>query len=448
MGGPARLTARRRVGPLDPMPAPVPPARSPRITVVVALGALLLLASACIGTTPTGQTIRGEAPRRAANDEFLPSTVAATNAFALDLYRATAADQGNVVYAPYSTMTALGMSRAGSAGSTRDQFDAVLHARQTPNLDEGLNAVHERLESRSGEKSSANRKGRISTSFDASVWGQRGTRFKAGYLDTLAADYDAPMRVVDFRSDAETSREAINQWGAEVTQDRITEVVPRGDVTAFTRFLPVSVSYLRAPWQIPFDRASTRSGPFVQLDGDRVDAQTMRVSAPSGLRTAEAVTWEAVEIPYLGDELALLIVVPRTGTFETFQQEVDAEAIDEIVDELEDQPVDLRIPQFQFTTSADLTGPLESMGLTDAFTSDADFSGITSDEVLSLSGLAYQGYFGIDEEGTDAETTATAPAPEPTPAAVRLTVDRPFLFAVRDRETGLILLLGQVLDPS
>jgi serpin B len=430
------------------MPAPVPPARSPRNAAAFVLVALVVLATACIGTTPSGQTIRGEAPRRAPDDEFLPTTVGATNDFGIDLYRAVAANQGNVVTAPYATMTALGMARAGSAGTTRVQFDEVLHADATPNLDEGLNALEQRMATRSGEKSSANRRGRVSTSFDASVWGQRGTRFKAGYLDVLAADYDAPMWVVDFRSDAETSREAINEWGAEVTQDRITEVVPRGDVTAFTRFLPAAVSYLRAPWEIPFDRSATRPGPFVRLGGDTVDVQTMRVRAPSGLRTAATPAWEAVEIPYLGDQLSLLVIVPRSGTFDAFRNGLDANAIDRITADLEDGPIDLRLPQFQFTTSADLTGPLESIGLRDAFNRNADFSGITSDEVLSLSGMAYQGYFGIDEEGTDAETTATAPAPETTPAASRVTVDRPFLFAVRDGETGLIVLLGQVLDPG
>ena len=89
------------------------------------------------------------------------------------------------------------------------------------------------------------------------------------------------------------------------------------------------------------------------------------------------------------------------------------------------------------------------MGLTDAFNRSADFSGITSDEVLNLYGVASQGYFGIDEEGTDADTTASATANQPpTAGAQKVTVDRPFLFAVRDRQTGLILLMGRVVSPG
>jgi serine protease inhibitor len=420
-----------------------------RPTIAATVVALAVLAAACVGTTPTGQTIRGEAPRREPNDEFLPSTVNAANGFAIDLYRASAGGQGNFVASSYSVMLALGMSRAGSAGATRDQFDTVLHARETVNLDEGLNTVEQLLASRAGEQSSTTRKGRVTMNLDASVWGQRGTRFKADYLDILSADYDTPMRVVDFRSDPDTARDAINRWASDSTQGRITEVVPRGDITEVTRFLPVAVSYLRAPWQVPFDQDLTRTGSFVRLDGETVDVRSMQVSSTSEIRSGKGPDWTAVEIPYLGNQLSLLIVVPATGTFESFQGSLDVARLDTIVEGLDSTPVDLRLPTFQFTTSGDLTDELESLGLTDAFTRSADFSGITSDELLNLAGVASQGYFGIDEEGTDADTTANAAEPEPpVPGSPRLTVDRPFVFAVRDRETGLVLVIGQVVSPN
>ena len=431
------------------MAATAPSARPTTRRLAAAIAALLVVASACIGTTPTGQAMRGEAPRHAPNDEFLPSTVDAANAFAIDLYRASGQGQGNFVSAPYAVLLALGMARAGSAGTTLEQFDAVLHAKETANLDEGLNTVDQLLASRSGEKSSTTRKGRITLSVDASVWGQRGTRFKSEYLDTLAADYDSPMWVVDFQSDPETARESINQWGSDATQGRISEVVPRGDVTAFTRFLPAAVTYLRAPWQVPFDRAMTRTGPFVQLDGETAEVRTMQVASPEGVGVAEGTGWQAVDIPYLGGELSLLVVVPVGSTFEELEQSFDRDQLDAIVSDLTDEPVDLRLPLFQFTTSGDLTDELETMGLTDAFGSSADFSGITSDELLELSGVAYQGYFGIDEEGTDADTRANATAAAtPSAGAEKVTVDRPFLFAVRDRETGLVLLMGRVVSPG
>lgn len=411
--------------------------------------ALLVVAVACIGTSPTGQAMRSDAARHAPDDALIPGTVEAANAFALDLYRASAQRQGNFVSAPYAVMLALGMARAGSAGGTLDQFDAVLHRDRTTDLDRGLNTIDQELASRSGEKSSTTRKGRITLSVDASVWGQRGTRFKSEYLDTLAADYDSPMWIVDFQSDPETARDAINQWGSDATQGRISEVVPRGDVTVFTRFLPAAVTYLRAPWRIPFDPAKTRSGPFVRLDGERTDVSTMQVSSSEGIRHADGEGWEAVEIPYLGDELSLLVIVADGRPFEELERSLGPDQLEAIVEDLEEEPVDLRLPLFQFTTTGDLTDELEAMGLTDAFDKSADFSGITSDELLQLSGVAYQGYFGIDEEGSDADTRANATTtPTPSPGAERVVVDRPFVFAVRDRETGLVLLVGRVVSPG
>jgi serpin B len=449
MVGPAPRLGRRH-GTWNTMPASAPPARpTNRARLAFAIGALVVTVSACIGTTPTGQTIRSDAPRHHPNQELLPSAVKASNSFAIDLYHASGHGQGNFVSSPYAVMLALGMSRAGSGGTTRDQFDAVLHKKATPDLDEGLNTIDQVLATRSGAKSSTTRKGRITASLDASVWGQRGTRFTSAYLDILSTDYGSPVHVVDFQSDAESAREAINQWGSDATQGRISDVVPRGDVTAFTRFLPVAVSYLRAPWQVPFDPAMTRTGSFEKLDGETVEVRTMQVASPSGVLTAEGSTWRAVDVPYLGAELSLLIVEPRGSTFEDLERSFDRILLDAVVEALADEPVDLRIPLFQFTTSGDLTDELESMGLTDAFDRSADFSGITSDEVLDLSGVAYQGYFGVDEEGTDAETTANATVKDaPAPGAEKVTVDRPFVFAVRDRETGLVLFMGRVVSPG
>ncbi len=258
------------------------------------------------------------------------------------------------------------------------------------------------------------------------------------------------MWVVDFQSEPEVAREAINQWGSDATQGRISDVVPRGDVTTYTRFLPVSVAYLRAPWQVPFDRAMTRTGAFVRLDGETVETRTMQVASPSGVLTAEGAGWRAIDIPYLGAELSLLVITPNgPSSFEELEASLDPDRLDSIVDDLADEPIDLRLPLFQFTSSGDLTDPLEAMGLTDAFSRSADFSGITSDELLNLSGVAYEAYFGIDEEGTDADTTANAtPNGSPSPGAEKVTVDRPFVFAVRERETGLILLMGRVVSPG
>lgn len=406
---------------------------------------------ACVGTTPSGQEVRAKEPRRPPNREYVGGTVTANNAFGTDLYRVVAPNRGNFAYSPYALLTALAMARAGtgSAGDTRAQIDALLHAQATTDLDTGINTLQQGLASRSGEKRSETRIGKVSLEFPASLWGQRGTHFKDDYLDRLAGAYGAGFHVVDFRTDPESSRQAINRWGEDATRGRFEELVSRGDVTQYTRFLVAAESYLQAPWQFPFNPKSTKRAQFQRLDDQPTDVRMMQLTAPAGIRFADKGTWSAVELPYLGEELSLVIVMPAEGEFETFEQGFTSDRIKEITTSLEPRAVDLRVPQFQFTTAANLNEPLKQ-AMPAAFGESADFSGITSDEPLALSDVVYKGFYGIDEEGTDAANTATAqPNPSTVLAGARtVTIDRPFVFFVRDRESGLVLLLGRVVNPS
>jgi serpin B len=438
------------------MPAPSdhpPRPAAPRTARLVAIGltvAALLLAS-CGGVATTGQVLTGEATRAQPQREFLPGAVDATNTFGAELFRVLATEPGNLVLAPAAIIEALAMARAGSAGSTRQAFDAVLHADLTPNLDGGLNALSQALAERSGDKRSDTRRGRVDLRLPASVWGQRGTHVKEDLLDLLAADYGTGFRVTAFHADAEGSREVVNNWADEATDGTIKELVPRGEITQYSRFLAAAAANLRAPWQVPFDGQRTRPGAFHRADGQRSDARMMEATSDA-FRSARGEGWEAVELPYLGDELALDVIVPTT-TLAELEQSMTAARIDEVataLDKSPDEAVAVSLPQFAFTTTHELQDPLTRLGLDVAFTRDADFSGVTSDEVLSLSHVAYQGFIKVDEEGTDpSPDTATAqPTTGTSAGSRRIVVDQPFVFLVRDRPTGSILMIGRVVAPS
>jgi len=422
----------------------------PRWLAPIALAVVVLTAS-CVGTSPSGQEVRGKADRRAPNREFVGGTVAANNAFAADLYRAVAPNRGNFAYSPLALLTALSMARAGSGSpsDTRAEFDTFLHANLTPDLDTGLSTLQQGLSARSGETRSTVRKGRISLELSASLWGQRGTHFKEDYLDLLAGAYDTGFHVVDFRTDAESARQSINRWGNEATRGKFDELAPRGDVTQYTRFVVASESYLQAPWLLPFDATNTKRGVFQRVDDQPVDVRMMQLTAPQGLRYAEKPDWTAVEIPYLGEQLSLVAVMPTAGQFEAFEQGLNDDRIREIMTSLQPQPIDLRLPQFQFTTAANLNEAIKPL-LPAAFDQSADFSAITSDETLALSQVLYKGFYGVNEEGTESVDATTArPTNTTNIAGVKtVTVDRPFVFFVRDRESGVVLLIGRVVNPS
>jgi serpin B len=425
-------------------------ARRRRHLVPVAL-AVVVLAGACVGSSPSGQEVRGKAARRDPNKEFVGGTVAANNAFATDLYRAVAPNRGNFAYSPYAVLTALGMARAGTGNpsDTRSQFDSFLHANLSPDLDTGLSTLQQGLRARSGETRSTIRKGKVSLEFATSLWGQRGTHFKEDYLDLLSSAYDTGFHVVDFRTDAESARQAINKWGNEATKGRFDELAPRGDVTQYTRFVIAAESYLQAPWLLPFDPANTKRGVFQRVDDQPVDARMMQLTAPTGLRYADKPDWTAIEIPYLGEQLSLVVAMPTAGQFEAFEQGLNDDRVREIMTSLQPQPIDLRLPQFQFTTAANLDEAMKPV-LPASFDQNADFSAITSDETLSMSEVLYKGFYGVDEEGTESTDATTArPTTGTQIAGVKtVTVDRPFVFFVRDRESGLVLLIGRVVNPG
>lgn len=414
----------------------------------VLLAGLALAATACIGSSDSGQEVRGRAERAAPDQALLEPTVDALNAFAIDLYRAMDADTPNVVLAPVAVATALAMARAGATGDTRDQLDRVLHATETPDLDAGLNTVSALVRSRDGERRNDRRKGQVATDLPASLWAPRGTRFVDGWLDVLARDYGQGPRVVDVVADPEAARDAVNRWGADETDGHITELVRHGDVSQYTRFLAASAGYLQAPWAREFDRERTRPARFTFLDDSTAEIPTMQVLDDQGIGFAEGDGWQAVEIPYLGNELSLLVLMPWNGRFAEFEQGLSPERVSAIVEQLDVDGIDLRLPRFAFTTQEDLAEVLASrLGAPAAFSPrDADFTGVTADELLSLSAFAYEGFFSVSEEGSEGRA-ATVNDEHLVTGARRVAIDQPFLFLVRDRQTGLLLLLGRVQKP-
>jgi serpin B len=262
--------------------------------------------------------------------------------------------------------------------------------------------------------------------------------------------YGQCAHVVDFRTDAEASRGAVNRWSDDETRGKIDQLVPRGAVNPFTRFLGATAAYLQAPWKLEFDRERTRPAQFHTNDGRTLDVPTMQLVARSGIGLVDTDDVTAVELPYLGDQLSLLVVAPKVDQFARYEQALAPSVLQDLADGMQDRPVDLRLPLFQFTSDFSLNESLASMGAPNLF-SDANLSGVTADEQLSLSEAVYQAFFGVNEDGTDPPgTTATVQSPDSPPVAStrQVAIDRPFVFAVRDRDTGLVLFLGRVTNPA
>jgi serpin B len=314
-----------------------------------------------------------------------------------------------------------------------------------------LNALDALLASRNREEDPLpdGTERRVVLTIANALWGQEGTLFLPEFLDTLAVHYGAGMRAVDFAGATEQARAAINDWVSDRTAGRIPELIGPGVLSGLTRLVITNAVYLDATWDSIFDPAETLEGPFTTLDGGRVTAEVMHQTHSFPYSSGDG--WQAVELPYVGREIAMLVLVPDAGRFAEVEAGL-AGALPDAAAGLEDAEVVLGLPKWEFRTQASLVRLLESLGMTDAFDQTrASFSGMTGEPDLYVSDVVHEAFVRVDEAGTEA-AAATAVIMDLRAAlpgdTVELEIDRPFLFALRDRSTGEILFLGRVTEPA
>lgn len=416
------------------------------------------------GTTESGNAMQlamSNASRlaQAAPEADVASAAASMQEFGADLYAilAQGAGEGNFVFSPSSIVTALAMTYAGANGATAQEMAGTLHfALQGDALHAAFNSLDRILESRSfSEKDDKGKDVGVLIKTANSLWGQRDTVFEKLFLDALAANYGAGIRLVDYKQAAEEARRDINAWVAEQTEDKIPELIPAGTLDRLTRLVLVNAVYLDATWQAQFDPNNTSDGTFATLAGQTVTTPLMRQTAQFPYGAGDG--WQAVQLPYMGGKVAMLLIVPDAGEFAGVEARLTAGSgesglIDEAVASLgEEQEVALGLPKFEFRTQTGLNDALQALGMKTAFDpAKADFSGMTKDEPLYISDVIHEAYIAVDEEGTEA-AAATAVVMRASAIAtppVQLVIDRPFIFALRDLQTGALLFLGRVTDPS
>jgi serpin B len=415
---------------------------------------VMVLAAGCSLGAPPGdpddmELAAVELPRIDGTPDDARSGAAATNAFGLDVYRAIVASnpEAGVVVSPSSIALALAMARAGARGTTADEMDAVLrelgsdeHAAWIAALDAALGERTRELKDFNGDPQS------VTLRIVNAPFGQRGFELERDYLEALAERFGAGLRLVDYIGATEAARAEINGWVADQTEERIEELLAQDTLDEQTRLVLVNAIYLKAAWLVPFEEDATRQEPFERLDGSTMDVPMMHLNA--SIQYAAGEGWQAVEIPYVGEQLGMVVIVPDDLT--DFEAGFDAAAFETIVGALAPRQVALGLPRFGLETQVELGEVLADLGMPTAFTDDADFSGITTQQPLQISAVIHQANIDVDEKGTEA-AAATAVVMRATgmPAdPVTVTVDRPFVYALRDRVTGAILFLGRVTEPT
>jgi len=421
------------------------------IAVLVIVLLLPVIASIQMAQPVAGEVLKSDKERITSPDVSTSEQallVEGNSAFAFELYRALKGEEGNLFYSPYSISLALAMTYAGARGETAEQMAATLQfLLEQERLHPAFNWLDAELASR-GEGAAGKDGEGFRLNIVNAIWGQKDYEFLSDFLDVLAENYGAGLRILDFITDTEASRLAINQWVSDQTEGRIEDLIPQGAIDALTRLVLTNAIYFNAAWENPFNEDMTADGPFYLLDGGQVIVPMMKQTEAFGYTEGEG--YQAVELLYDGCELSMVVLLPEAGNFEAFEEELQAQQVDAIINDLQDTQVTLTMPRFEFDSEFSLKDTLAGMGMPIAFSSSADFSGMTGNRELSISDVVHKAFVAVDEAGTEA-AAATAvimkltAVPEPP---VEVTIDRPFIFLIRDIETGAILFVGRVMNPG
>ncbi len=279
------------------------------------------------------------------------------------------------------------------------------------------------------------------------IWGQKGFEFLDPFLDTLAINYGAGLRILDFIQETEPSRVAINDWVSDQTEERIKDLVPPGAINDLTRMVLTNAIYFNAAWLRPFKQEATSNGPFRLLSGSEATVPMMKQIQE--FRYGESTDYQAVELPYDGNKLSMVILLPRAGSFEAFEKALSAEVVSGIIGKLEVRQVTLTMPRLEFESSFGLKKALTALGMGVAFTESADFSGMTGKRDLLIQDVLHKAFVSVDEAGTEAAAaTAVIVGTTSVPLPAEFKADRPFIFLIRDIPTASTIFVGRVLNPA
>ncbi|MGB8029576.1 MAG: serpin family protein [Terracidiphilus sp.] len=370
-----------------------------------------------------------------------------SNAFAVDLYAQLSKQPGNLFFSPESISTAFGMAYAGAHGDTATEMQHVFHFTLPPGrLHPAMGALLAEM--------NAPHKGYELHVADA-LWAQQDSSFEESYLKLVHNDYGAGFHRVNFKILPDSVRATINAWIEKQTNDKIKDMLAPGVLNTMTRLVLTNAIYFKGDWLDQFDAEATQKEEFHLSATQWVMAPMMHRTG--GYRYYDGGTFQALELPYAGNEISMVVLLPKqTDGLAALEQSFSSGVAGEWIQKLE--PVDkviLTMPRFTMTQQFELSSALSAMGMPQAFSGAADFSGMTGKPDFSISAAIHKAYIDVNEQGTEAAaatsivmraTAARVPFPEPPPIVFR--ADHPFLFILLDTRSGSMLFLGRVADPT
>ena len=369
--------------------------------------------------------------------------VAGNRRFALDLYNRLRTAEGNLFFSPYSISAALAMTCAGARGTTEKQMAETLHFMPDGQM------LHPAFSSLQSQLMQEQEKGQVELSIANALWVEKGFSLLKNFTDLTGRYYEASVNRVGFKNETERARLQINAWVEDKTKNKIQELIKPGVLDSLTRLVLTNTIYFKGNWARRFKKDRTREEQFWMEPGTAVMVPMMNGQDDFGYLEDEML--QALELPYAGDSLSMIVLLPRSiDGLGALEDTLAADTLTARLDAIRKREVRVSLPKFTMTSQFELAQTLGSMGMPEAFSGAADFSGMTGGRDLFISAVVHKAFVDVNEEGTEA-AAATGVAMRLTAAPVSPPVfraDHPFIFLIRHNPSGSILFLGRLTRPA
>jgi serpin B len=411
---------------------------------------IALLAITACSQSASASEAKSDKPRQTPSVSQTDSASLAegNNSFAFNMYQTLKNQDGNLFFSPYSISEALAMTFGGARGDTEKQMAATLRfILAQDRLHPAFNGLDQQLASRGQGAQGADGKG-FRLNIANAIWGQQGFKFNSEYLDLLAQNYGAGMRLVDYINNTEQSRQTINNWVSDRTEGKILNLLPQGSLNTLTRLVLTNAIYFNAAWKLQFEKTATKDGQFTLNTGNKITVPMMHLA--KSFKYAESNSYQALELPYDGNQLAMVILLPRAEQFKSFESGLNSPQMQSIIQSLKQSEVRLTMPRFKVESEISLKKSLSELGMPVAFTEQADFSGMNGKKDLFVSDVVHKAFVSVDEAGTEAAAaTGVIVGTTSMPIQVyEVILDHPFIFLIRDIPTNTTLFIGRVMNPA
>ena len=373
-----------------------------------------------------------------ATEEGVERVVKANNQFAFELYDELSKEHENVFFSPYSIDVALAMTYEGANGKTKEEIGRALHI---PTDDKLRRSSYAKLYNILNNKSNSY----ILKTANA-LWIQRDFRILDSYKEVISKYYCGKVENIDFKNNPDKAREIINNWVKKETEGKIKELIPKNGVNDMTRLVITNAIYFKGKWEREFDKDKTHDEDFWINKDKKIKVKMMTTRGV--FNYAEDAKFQVLELPYKGDDIAMLIFLPKD-----INPNISL-SIDEfynIKDNLKEEEIEVFIPKFKMEMGYNLNRPLYNLGIREAFSYDADFSKIDGKKDLFIQNVFHKAFIEVNEEGTEAAaaTAVVIGLKSVSPEEYKIfKANHPFIFFIVDKRTDLILFMGKIVNPE